>query len=63
MNGSTARVSIHGNMDTIAIELDALDGLVGTKKIIDFCIKRMVTNINKKKEANQELEVNTKHAA
>lgn len=62
MNGSTAREYIYKNMDTIAIELDALDGLVGTKKIIDFCIKRMVTNINKKKEANQELEVNTKHA-
>ena len=54
---------INNNMDAMSVTYDALDGLIETRKNINVCINRAVKIINKGKEHNQLLEVNTRHAA
>ena len=63
MNSVKSREAINNNMDAMSVTYDALGSLIETKKNINVCINRAVKIINKGKGANQELEVNTRHAA
>ena len=63
MNGVKSREMINNNMDAMSVTYDALDGLIETRKNINVCINRAVKIINKGKEHNKILEVDTRHAA
>lgn len=60
MNGSTSREIIYRNMDAMSLEFDTLDNLIEVKQNINVCINKVTKIINKGKEYNQILEVNTR---
>jgi len=60
MNGSKSRELIYKNMDAMSITMDALDSLIDLKKNTDGHINRFKKIINRGKEINGLLEVNTR---
>jgi len=63
VNGNEAREKIYKNMDSLSIEMDALDALIECEKNISFCIDRINKSIGKGRVYNKQLEVNCRQNA